>query len=61
MPGVILVLATPNFATTDTECHYRLEHLPAGTYRLKTWLDSQTTLERTVQLGEDTLLRLDLP
>lgn len=61
MRGVILVLATPHFAITDMEGNYRLEHLPAGTYRLKTWLDSQTTLERTVQLAADTALRLDLP
>ncbi len=61
MRGVILVLATPRFTVTDTEGRYRLEGLPAGTYRLKTWLDSQTTLERTVQLAADTSLRLDLP
>jgi plastocyanin len=61
MRGVILVLATPHFAITDTDGNYRLENLPAGTYRLKTWLDSQTTLERTVQLSADTRLRLDQP
>ncbi len=61
MRGVILVLATPYFAISDTEGNYRLEGLPAGTYRLKTWLDSRTIHERTVELGENTLLRLDLP
>ncbi len=61
MRGVILVLATPHFTITDPEGHYRLEGLPAGTYRLKTWLDSQTTRERTVQLAADTVLQLDLP
>ena len=61
MRGVILVLTTPHFTVTDTEGRYRLENLPAGTYRLKTWLDSQTTLERTVQLAADTHLQLDLP
>lgn len=61
MRGVILVMATPHFTITDTEGSYRLEGLPAGTYRLKTWLDSRTTLERTVELSENTLLRLDLP
>jgi len=61
MRGVILVLATPHFAITDTEGNYRLDGLPAGTYRLKTWLDSKTTHERTVELGANTLLRLDLP
>jgi plastocyanin len=61
MRGVILVLATPHFIVTDLEGRYRLEGLPAGTYRLKAWLDSQTTVERTVQLAADTALRLDLP
>lgn len=61
MRGVILVLTTPHFTITDTEGNYRLDGLPAGTYRLKTWLDSRTTRERTVELGENTLLRLDLP
>lgn len=61
MRGVILVLTTPHFTITDTEGNYRLAGLPAGTYRLKTWLDSRTTRERTVELGENTLLRLDLP
>ena len=61
MRGVILVLATPYFTVTDTEGRYRLAGLPAGTYRLKTWLDSQTTLDRTVQLAADTVLRLDPP
>jgi len=61
MRGVILVLATPYFAITDTEGRYRLTGLPAGTYRLKTWLNSQTTLERTVQLAESTVLQLDPP
>jgi len=61
MRGVILVLATPYFAITDTEGRYRLTGLPAGTYRLKTWLNSQTTLERTVQLAEKTVLQLDPP
>jgi plastocyanin len=61
MRGVVLVLATPYFAITDTEGNYRLEGLPAGTYRLKTWLDSRNTQERTVELKADTKLRLDPP
>jgi plastocyanin len=61
MRGVILVLATPHFAITDTEGNFRLDGLPAGTYRLKTWLDSRNTRERTVELGADTRLRVDLP
>ncbi|HWA24320.1 MAG TPA: carboxypeptidase regulatory-like domain-containing protein [Lacunisphaera sp.] len=61
MRGVILVLATPHFAITDTDGNFRLEGLPAGNYRLKTWLDSRNTQERAVELRADTQLRLELP
>ena len=61
MRGVILVLATPYFVITDTEGNYRLDGLPAGTYQLRAWLDSKTTLEQTVVLQEETRLKVDLP
>ena len=61
MRGLILVLATPYFVLTDTEGRYRLSGLPAGRYQLKVWLDSKTTLERTVELQDNTTLRQDFP
>ena len=61
MRGLILVLATPYFVLTDTEGHYRLEGLPAGQYKLKVWLDSRTTLERTVELQGNGTLHQDFP
>ena len=61
MRGAILVLATPHFVITDTEGNFRLEGLPAGTFKLRVWLDSKTTRERTVVLQEDSSLRVDLP
>lgn len=61
MRGLILVLATPYFMLTDTEGHYRLEGLPAGQYKLKVWLDSRTTLERTVELQGNGTLHEDFP
>jgi plastocyanin len=61
MRGVILVLATPHFVITDNEGNYRLEGLPAGTYTLRAWLDSKTTLEKTVTLEADSRLQVDLP
>lgn len=61
MRGVILVLATPHFVVTDDAGRFRLTGLPAGTYKLKAWLNSRTTLERTVELAEQSDLRLDLP
>lgn len=61
MRGVILVLATPHFTVTDGAGHFRLTGLPAGTHRLKAWLNSRTTLERTVELTAQSALRVDLP
>jgi hypothetical protein len=61
MRGVILVLDTPHFAVTDGAGNFRLTGLPAGTYTLKAWLNSRTTLERKVELTEQSSLRLDLP
>lgn len=61
MRALVLVLATPYFAMTDTDGHFRLSGLPAGRYILKAWLDSKTTLERPVELANDSALRVDFP
>jgi plastocyanin len=59
MRALILVVATPYFAMTDTEGRFRLTGLPAGRYTLKAWIDSKTTLERVVELRADTTLQAD--
>ncbi len=61
MRGLILVLNSPYFATTDADGHYRLTGVPAGKYTLKAWLDSRTTLERPVELKSGIALHIDLP
>ena len=61
MRGLIVVLDTPHFVTTDAEGHFKLGGLPAGNYKLKAWLDSKTTLERPVELKPGPALRVDLP
>jgi plastocyanin len=61
MRALILVLATPYFVMTDTDGHFRLAGLPAGRYTLKAWLDSRTTLERAVELKDDSALQVDFP
>lgn len=61
MRGLILVLDSPHFVTTDPAGNFRLEGLPAGRYTLKVWLDSRTQLERPVELREDSVLRADFP
>jgi plastocyanin len=59
MRAIILVLESPHFVRTDNDGNYRLEHLPAGHYKLKAWLDSKTTLEREVDLKPGGTLRVD--
>jgi hypothetical protein len=61
MRGLILVLATPYFVLTETDGRYRLSGLPAGQHTLKVWLDSKTTLERSVDLKAGSTLRADFP
>ena len=59
MRGLILVLATPHFATTDENGRFRLSGLPAGHYTLKAWVDSRTTRERPVDLKPGSTLHVD--
>ena len=61
MRGLILVLNSPYFVTTDADGHYRLTGVPAGKYTLKAWLDSRTTLERPVELKSGRALHIDFP
>lgn len=61
MRSTIVVLDTPYFTKTGTNGTYRLEHLPAGKFVLKAWLDEKTTLEQPVELKEGQNLRVDLP
>lgn len=61
MRGLILVLATPHFVTTDSEGRFRLTGLPPGRYTLKVWLDSRTTLSRPVELAANSTLVADFP
>jgi plastocyanin len=61
MRGLILVLATPHFVTTDESGHFRLTGLPAGHYTLKAWVDSRTTRERPIDLKSGSTLQIDFP
>jgi plastocyanin len=60
MRGAILVLDTPYFVISDGFGNYHLDHLPAGNYVLKAWIDSKTTLQKPVQLVDGQTLHLDL-
>ena len=61
MRGLILVLATPYFTTTDENGHFRLNGLPPGHYTLKAWVDSRTTREQPVDLKSGSTLHVDFP
>jgi plastocyanin len=59
MRGLVLVLGTPHFTTTDEQGHFRLSGLPAGHYTLKAWVDSRTTREHGVDLKSGSTLHVD--
>ena len=61
MRGLIVVLDTPYFVKTDNEGHFKLGGLPPGSYKLKAWLDSKTTLEHPVEIKPGATLSVDLP
>jgi plastocyanin len=61
MRGVVLVLETPYFQKTDAAGRYRLEHLPAGRFLLKAWVNESDVREHPVELKDGVTLHLDLP
>jgi plastocyanin len=61
MRGTILVLETPYFQKTDSSGHYRLEHLPAGRFVLKAWINQADVRERSVDLKSGATLQADFP
>jgi plastocyanin len=61
MRGLVLVLETPYFVTTDTDGHFQLTNLPPGQFKLKAWVSSQTTLELPVDIKTNSVLHVNLP
>lgn len=61
MRGLILVLDTPYFVTTEPDGTFHLSGLPSGHYTLKAWLSSKTTLDHPVDLKTDANLHVDFP
>jgi plastocyanin len=61
MRGLLLVLGTPHFVTTDDSGRFKLTGLPAGHYTLKAWVDSRTTREHAVDLKSGSTVHVDFP
>ena len=61
MRGTILVLETPYFQKTDAAGHYRLDHLPAGHFVIKAWINEVDVRERAVDLKSGGALKVDFP
>ena len=57
MRGIILVLDTPHFVVSGTDGNFKLSGLPAGTFKLKAWVNSRTTLEKSVVLKPGVTLK----
>lgn len=61
MRGLILVLPTPHFVTTDPDGRFQLKGLPPGRHLLKAWLSSKTTLQVPVDVGTNAVLQVNFP
>jgi plastocyanin len=59
MRGIILVLDTPYFTTTQTNGVYKLKDLPAGHFLLKAWIDEKHNYEKPVDLQSGQDLHVD--
>jgi plastocyanin len=61
MRGTVLVLDSPYFQKTDSAGHYRLDHLPAGHFTVKAWINEVDVRERAAELKSGARLQLDFP
>jgi plastocyanin len=61
MRAIVLVLDTPHFVISDANGNFKLRGLPAGTYKLKAWINSRSTLEKAVTLDGRGTVKLDFP
>lgn len=61
MRGIIMVLDTPYFVMSGTDGNFKLTGLPAGSYKLKAWINSRTTLEKTVELKSGSGIKTAFP
>jgi plastocyanin len=59
MRGTVLVLDSPYFQKTDSAGRYRMDHLPAGHFTVKAWVNEADVREHVVDLKSGARLHLD--
>jgi plastocyanin len=61
MRGMILVLDSPYFVTTDSQGLYHLGPVPVGHYLLKAWVNGEDVRVQAVEIRPGARLRVDFP
>jgi plastocyanin len=61
MRGLVLVLETPYFTTTNASGEFRLTGLPAGDYELVAWLSERVQHRQKITLTANSKLKIELP
>jgi plastocyanin len=59
MRGTVLILDSPYFQKTDSAGRYRIDHLPAGRFTVKAWVNEADVREQTVDLKPGSRVHLD--
>ena len=59
MSAFILVFAHPFFTITDTEGHYRIDSVPAGTYNVIAWNEGLASDPKPVTVPESGIVELE--
>ena len=53
MKAIIIVVDSPLFLTTDTAGNFEFDGVPPGTYTVKAWVNSKTTLQTSTTITAD--------
>ena len=60
MHAYVGVVSHPYFAVSDTGGGFRIEHVPAGSYRLRLWHERLGVMTQTVKVTDGGTIRVDL-
>ncbi len=53
MSAYIMVVQTPYYAVTDKKGQFRIKDVPPGTYLLRVWHETGSTLSKTIEIKAD--------